>query len=222
MESGAIYLVADNANASQVWCPGLADIAVSGKVDIRGLTKFVKGIKAGSQISGSGPMNDMLKAWGSRYLVFAERRFSKFSRGGGDWKPLAESTKKARRGGGKRRKTRSSRASTKTTSRGTGKKFGILWNTGQLVNALKKGGKGNLFKRVKGGIQVGFGGSAKHENKLGKRSYATIAEIATHHNVGGGNLPRREILVKPDEATIRAMKAAAIKYVGKIGKSSSI
>ena len=189
---------------------------MSGKVDIRGLTKFVKGIKAGSQIAGSGPVDDMLKAWGARYVTFVRRRFVKFSRGGGDWKPLAASTKKARRGS-KRRKTRSSRAKTKTTTRGSGKKFAILKDTGVLLRALSIGAPGNLFKRVKGGIQVGFGGSAKHPGEKAK-----IADIAAYHNVGGKNLPKRQILAKPDAKTIAAMKAAAIKYVNRLGKKSSI
>jgi len=228
---------------------------VSERIDIRGLNKFVKGIKAGSQSTGSGPVNNMLKAWGARYLTFIRRRFAKFSRGGGDWKPLAESTKKARRGS-KRRKTRSSRAKTKTTTRGSGKKFAILRDTGILLKALSIGAPGNLFKRVKGGIQVGFGGSAKHKGKIKKLSrqakrksirksakgsksraglakslrssrakqgaMAKIADIAAYHNTGGGNLPKREILVQPDARTIRAMKAAAVKYVGKLGRDSSI
>jgi len=195
---------------------------MSGKVDIRGLTKFVKGIKAGSQIAGTGPIDNMLKAWGSRYMKFVRQRFVKFSRGGGDWKPLAASTKKARRGS-KRRKTRSSRAKTKTTSRGSGKKFAILKDTATLLKALSQGNPGNLFKRVKGGIQVGFGGSAKYPKKKGKKgSTAKIADVAVAHNTGGKNLPQRQILAKPDAKTIAAMKAAAIKYVNRLGKKSSI
>ena len=186
------------------------------RMDLRGFDKFRRKVKQGLRRGGTGPIDNMLKAWGVRYLTFTRRRYSKFSRGGGDWKSLAESTKKARRGG-KRRKTRSARARTKTTSRGTGKKFAILRDTGILLRALTIGASGNLFKRISDGIQVGFGGPAKHPG--GK---ATIADIAAFHNTGGGNLPKREILVKPDARTIRAMKASAVKYVGKVGRDSAI
>jgi len=190
---------------------------VSTRMNLSGFKKFRAKVKQGLRGGGTGPIDNMLKAWGARYLTFVRRRYSKFSRGGGDWKPLAESTKKARRGGGKRRKTRSARATTKTTSRGSGKKFAILRNTGVLLKALTIGASGNLFKRRAGGIQVGFGGPAKHRG--GK---AKIADIAAYHNTGGKNLPKREILVKPDARTIRAMKAAAVKYVGKVGRDSMI
>jgi hypothetical protein len=157
----------------------------------------------------------MFKQWGARYLAFARRRFTEQSRGGGEWPDLAPATKKARRGGG-RRKTRSKRARTKTTSRGTGRKFAILKDTGTLFNALTIGAPGNLFRRVNGGIRVGFGGPATHPD-----GDATIRDIAVFHDQGDG-VPKRQIIVPPDRPTQIGMQGDTQRAVQRLGRQSEV
>lgn len=160
----------------------------------------------------TGPIGTMFKQIGALYLTFTRRRFIRMSRGG--WKPLAESTVKARRGG-RRRTTRSPRAGTKTTTRGSAKNVSILRDTGILLNALTIGAPGNLFRGIRGGVRVGFGGPAKHPG--GK---ATIRDIAVAHDEGRGNLPKREILAKPDAKTDSQMEGRVKVAIQALGKKS--
>lgn len=47
----------------------------------------------------SGPLRDATHQWSARYQAAMRERFATFSRGGGDWPPLAESTIRGRRSG---------------------------------------------------------------------------------------------------------------------------
>lgn len=128
------------------------------------------------------------RQWAQTYFGFAQRRFVKYSRGGGDWEPLKPATLARRRKG---------KGKTKTT---------ILWDKeGSVLKALKLGAKGSLFKSISRGVRVGFGGPARHPD--GK---ATIADIARFHHKGNRkrNLPKRPIIVDPDTATVRDMTMA--------------
>lgn len=118
----------------------------------------------------------MSRKWGVRYLAFARERFVKYSKGGGNWKPLSPETIASRRSG-----------------KGSGSPA-ILRDTGTLLKGLTIGAPGNLFKFIKGGIRVGFGGSSKHPQ--GKMTIRRLAEI---HN------KTRPILVKPNLKTINGM-----------------
>ena len=177
------------------------------KINISGLNRFFKGIEH----TQSGPMDSMFKQWGARYLGFARKRFIVNSRGGGDWKGLAESTKKRRRGGkttrrkGKRRKT--------SISRG----HAILRDTGTLLGALSIGAPGNMFDRIPSGIRVGFGGPTRHPG-----GGATIKDIAVFHDEGGGHLPQRQIIIDPDATTANGMAKDAKRAIAKIGRQSQI
>ena len=173
------------------------------KLDMRPLKRFAAEVRRDLRTNGSGPVRQMLRQWGRRYLGFTKKRFLKPSRGGGDWKALAPSTIRGRR------KPRGTTARSKT--RRTGGKAAILRDTGTLVAALSVGGRGNMFKDIANGIRVGFQGGVKHPS--GK---ATIAEIAVFHNVGGGKVPQRAILVEPDRATIRAMEQDGVRAVRKL------
>jgi len=136
----------------------------------------------------------MFTRWVKRYESFAKRRFVKMSRGG--WKPLAASTLKGRRGGkGKRRKA------------------AILIDTGTLVKSLTIGATGNMIEWLRNGVRYGIGGPAKHPD--GK---ATIADIARFHDSGKGRLPKREIIVAPDAATVNAMKRDVKSAVTALGQ----
>ena len=181
-------------------------------VNLDAMKRFQKGLNRATR-SGqlTGPIGTMFKQFGAIYLTFTRRRFVRMSKGG--WTPLAQSTIKSRRGG-KRRATRSSKALTKTTTRGSATNVSILRNTGILLNALTIGAPGNLYRGIRGGIRVGFGGPARHPG--GK---ATISDIAVIHDEGRG-VPKREILVKPDPMTIRQQQRATQIAIQRLGKQS--
>ncbi len=160
----------------------------------------------------TGPIGTMFKQVGALYLTFTRRRFIRMSRGG--WKPLKASTIKARRGG-KRRATRSPQARTKTTTRGSAANVSILRDTGILLNALTIDAPGNLFRGIRGGIRVGFGGPARHPE--GK---ATIRDIAVAHDEGRGRLPKRQILARPDTQTVSQMQGRVKVAIQRLGKKS--
>jgi hypothetical protein len=150
------------------------------KVSLVGLKKF-KGV-----ISEGGPaVTKFLTQWAARYRGFIQLRFSKFSKGGGDWAPLAESTILAR-----------------TKGRGSGKPA-ILRDKGFLFAALAPpftSVPGALEKYDKLSVEVGYGGPGGYPD-----SSVTVADIASFHQVGGGRLPQRKIIVPPDQTTLDGM-----------------
>jgi len=119
--------------------------------------------------------------WPYRYYGFAKDRFDRFSRGGGDWPPLAESTKHGRRG----------------------HRYTVLRDTGLLFGALEfeLGAEppGQKTEKLAMGVRVGFGGPSSYPDGT------SIADIATFHQSGGPKLPKREIIVQPNVETLNAM-----------------
>lgn len=75
------------------------DIRHSVSWDFGPLKKFEAQIRADLRRSGNGPVRRAIRQWGHRYLAFTRERYVRNSRGGGEWKPLAESTKRRRRSG---------------------------------------------------------------------------------------------------------------------------
>lgn len=157
----------------------------------------------------------LFKRWGARYRSFAQRRFVRFSRGGGDWPPLAESTIKGRRKG----KGKADASSLMRTKGGdlasAGGRFVILVNTGTLRNVLdvQLGRPGQLEQQVPFGVEVGYGGTSRYPG--GK---ATIADIASFHQEGNARLPQRKIIVEPDQLTVDAMGEDALSLLTRILK----
>jgi len=148
------------------------------KVDLSPLAKFTRAIRRAELVDDPGnPFAIMFKQWGARYLAFARRRFVKMSRGG--WPRL----KRARR-----------------HRRGRRERAAVLRDTGTLFGALTPGAPGNEFRRIPRAIRVGYGGPHRHP-----KGRATIADIASFHQTGAGHLPKREIIVPPDQRTIRGM-----------------
>ena len=192
------------------------------RFDLTPLKRFQRAISGGGgrgagavagAVGGDGePMRWVFRQWGARYLTFARQRFVRYSRGGGDWKPLAPSTLKQRRGA-KRRRTRSRRAHTKTTTRGSARRVAILRDTSTLLNALTIGAPGNLYKLIRKGIRVGFGGPSRHP-----KGKMTIRDIAVAHDEGQGRLPKRQILVEPDQRTVTGMLSDLRRGVQRLGK----
>ena len=125
------------------------------RINVRPLRKFSAALRADLKQGGHGPARRMLRQVGIRYLSFVKRRFVRFSRGGGDWKPLAASTVKSRsRTSTGRRRHRAAAAVVRQT--GTGGRVAILRNTSTLLAALTLGNPGNLFKDIRNGVRVGF------------------------------------------------------------------
>lgn len=161
------------------------DVFVS--VDLSSLIKF--GEQVDAQMHGSsGPIDAMITQWGVRYRSFAQERYDKYSKGGGDWAPLKESTIKRRRHGRNK----------------SGLSAAILRDTNTMFTVLSpvfRNQPGALQQRLSDGILVGFGGPHRHPSG----GTATIADIATFHNEGAGNLPQREIIVAPPSYVIDGM-----------------
>lgn len=143
-----------------------------------GLRKFARGLSNGK----SQAIVKTLKQWKVRYLSFAQRRFDIFSKGGGDWPPLAPSTIARRKG------------------KGIG--VAILRDTGTLFRALTPlANMPGSFEEIKPEvftITVGYGGSDPHPSS---KKGTSIANIAMFHNFGMGHNPTRLIIAQPDENT---------------------
>jgi hypothetical protein len=192
-------------------------IEIKTTIDLRGLEKF----KTLVHTSTSGPTSDLVKdvflKWAARYRSFIQQRFNQFSRGGGDWSPLAEGTIKARarrpisrlyqslangdineeqfskRIRGARKKAEKSLANYEANPTD----IAILRDTNTLFNALDPG---SLQEWVPYGIRVGYGGTESYPNGT------SIADIAEFHQLGNSKLPKREILVEPPEDILQDMR----------------
>jgi len=177
-------------------------------VDLRPLRRFADAIEKQLRTASSGPVQNAIKQWAYRYRSFAKARFAKFSRGGGNWKALEESTKRRRRKARKGHKG----------PRG----FSILWDTGTLIGALEPQMKmpGQLTENIPFGVRVGYGGPHRHPG-----GRATIADIATFHQggipVGKGRSGRRkrEIIVEPDAQAVEDMTEYMLRALDRLGKS---
>ena len=131
----------------------------------------------------------MFKQWGVVYRSYTQRRYSKHSRGQGNWPALKPSTVRRRRKG------------SKVILRDLGLLFAVVSPTFP--------GPGSITERVNGRtIRLGYGGGDRHG-----KSQVTIAEIAEFHQNGGGNLPQRKIIVPPDnKTTTQLADIAAVNY----------
>jgi hypothetical protein len=180
------------------------------KLNLSGFKKLISNTKKSFESTSKNP-TPVQRKWGRFILSFLQRRFNKFSRGGGNWKPLKKATIARRKKPAKGKK-------------GGSRVAAILVDTRSVFNALKPGKKGNLFiafKRFRrSGIRVGYNEQDKHSGGQ------TIHDIARYHNYGLGNLPERKIIVQPDAKTktkikkelkaemIRNTKKSAIKGKG--------
>lgn len=161
---------------------------MSVKMNLAPLRRFQDDIRRGLA-GGAGPIRNALRVWAAMYRGFAQERFKRASRGGGEWPALKEATVKRRRRG--RRKSKASRAS-------------ILWDTGTLVGALMPrfgGVPGQLQEDIPFGVRVGYGRDL-HPRTNGA---VTVQDLAAWHQTGAGNLPAREIIVEPNARTVQLM-----------------
>jgi hypothetical protein len=155
-------------------------------VDLRPLKRAMHGAE---QLATVGGRPRVLRAvvllWAERYKSFAQERFIRSSRGGGDWSPLSTATLARRRKGKGRRRV------------------AILIDTGQLFGGLNPQvvAPGSIEQEIPWGVRVGYGGPERHPEGA-----ATIADIARFHQTGAGRLPKREIIVEPP-SKLRAQMA---------------
>ena len=99
----------------------------------------------------------------------------------------------------------------------------VLRDTGQLFGALAPefdGAPGALEENIPFGIRVGYGGAAIHQDPARKNNHATIAEIASYHQIGAGRLKKREIIVKPPADCVTMMREEMDFAVGKMLKET--
>jgi len=182
-------------------------ITVTVKIDLKKLKKFQgllkRDLRAGGQTSGGSPINNAFKQWGVRVRSYLQQRFVLYSRGGGDWAPLKPSTIRARRG----------------SKKGKRNSVAILRDTGTLYNALSPeftGKPGAIEEKIPYGVRIGYGGPGRYTNKYG--GVATIAGIASFHQVGAGYLPKREIIVLPDDHTLELMSEDMLRALDKMNR----
>lgn len=165
-----------------------------------------------------------LKKIGAIYRSFAMQRFSRLSRGGGEWPDLAESTiRRRRKGKGSKRKTlkknlapKKAKKSVKVTEtiyidnpaikkrEPVSEKVSILIDKGMLFAALAPTagiGQGALEAATTRGIRLGYGGPMRYPDGDG----VTLADIASFHQTGSDRVPQRKIIVEPDTATLQLM-----------------
>jgi len=150
------------------------------------------------------------RQWSARVSAYTLRRFDQFSRGGGNWPALTTGTVRGRRGGRSKVSARSSSLA-RTRDGGlvnAGKNVSILKDTGTLRNALRLGSPGNASRDIKDGIEYGIAGGPA-TIRVGSESIGkapTVGQIARWHQDGAGDNPKRLIVVRPDAATLRAMR----------------
>ncbi|MDO4628234.1 MAG: hypothetical protein Q4C70_03540 [Planctomycetia bacterium] len=149
---------------------------------------------------------NIMKLVGVRYASFMKRRFDTFSQGGGDWKPLAKSTLRARD-----RKVKKSKKK-KTQAEAVVANHSILVDTGTLRGALNIGATGTgdgaeLVTNVnpqESSVTMRFTGKIHPPPKDGKKKKdckgLTIAALAAiqHYGSQERNIPARPILVEPN------------------------
>lgn len=170
------------------------------KVNLKPLQRLRNRVDVALRGGGASHISDAFVQWAAIYRGFVQERFSKQSRGGGDWPSLKPATIKARRQGRSKLRAGEVRAA-------------ILVDTGIMKNVLDptfNSKPGALEERIPFGVRVGYGGPGRYPG-----GSATIADIASFHQEGKGRLPKREIIVDPDSKTVSLMVGAMERALGK-------
>lgn len=137
---------------------------------------------------GSKEFEKFFKLAAVRYRGWAQERFDTYSRGGGDWPPLKTKRK-----------------------RGDTKKASILRDTNTLFRVFTPvfiGSPGAVENLVRDGIEVGFGGGAKHPSGA-----ITIGDLAEIHHRGLGVNPERRLLDDPPREVTDQMEKDLVRIV---------
>lgn len=155
----------------------MTTISATVTVDLQALARFEHLFLQDLRTPAAGPLRKAMKKWNARYRSFVTDRYDRFSKGGGDWPPIKY---KRKRGG-----------------------HTILRDTNTMFTALAPTATakpGSITEDIPFGIRVGYGGPMKHPG-----GNATIADIASFHQLGKGFLPARKTIVPPDASTLTAM-----------------
>lgn len=155
-------------------------------VNLRGLTRYREALESDLRLKANGPLRRALDEWGAIYARFLTKRWFVFSMGGGNWKKLKPATLERK------------------------KKAGLLpWilrATDQMFQAFAPSlarKPGRVSEQIPFGTRVGFGGGMQYPHSMANMPIARLAMI---HQVGGGSLPARKIIVPPDAETRAEMR----------------
>jgi hypothetical protein len=133
-------------------------------------------------VAGHPPtLEKMFRAFDKPYRAFIRARWRKFSRGGGNWRPLAEATV-IRKG------NTLILIETSLAYKSVDPEF-------TQVFAIKPASR-TIYQ-----ADVTFGSNATYQS--GK----TVNQIMGYHQEGRGNLPQRKVIVSPDTQTKQNMAA---------------
>lgn len=180
----------------------MAIVNVRISYDLSGIGKYRSTVDRGLK-TGTGVIGQAFNKWGDRMQKYLSTRFKVYSKGGGDWPPLASSTVK--------------RKGHRT----------ILVDSGLLRSAVNTRGAGSLFKIDKkpGGISIDIGGNKKYpqgRNRRGQfKKVVSVSDVARYHQEGGAKLPQRKIVVPPNQATINLMTQDLQKAIDRIADLTS-
>lgn len=172
-------------------------VSVKVKVNSAPLAKLRGGLATLNRVPSHPAIDAMRGQWLKRVEAFTRRRFSQFSRGGGDWPALAASTIAKRRAAGSTsiakgkniireggldyRKSKSGKLSlvaqavARDTTRGGGtvvsnRRAAILNDTGTLFASLTIKANGNVADSIPGGVRYGIqGGQSRKRAKITRK-----------------------------------------------------
>lgn len=170
-------------------------------VNVNPIRKLTKALRLSNADNKHPRVVEMYKQWTRVYRRYLHNRFKRNSRGGGEWAPLSE--RRIRKKGHSR----------------------ILIETNTLINAVDPdiyNAPGSFARRQGNGLIVGFGGTIVHPTAAKSGRSTTIEQIAGFHQVGGGKLPQRRIIVAPDRATIDEVTKVVNSAVQDIIKEASL
>lgn len=136
-------------------------------------------------------------------------------------KAVASSSKKLRKSLTSARKTFKSslknlfKKGKKKRSKTVETKANVLVDTGTLRNSLAPMMAltlGAFQKNAPGGVKLGWDGGSHPGSKL------TVGRLMAIHNFGEGRMPKRQIVVGPDDATIAKLANALSKGIKRLGE----
>lgn len=197
--------------------------ASGARAHLRHLQKSMVDDFRSASINSATPFGAMRRQWAKRYEAFVRKRYTVYSRGGGNWPRLSPRTIAARLRKSQWVRDRGGVAVTTSKGRAQRKRIGkmaggveILKDTGLTFNALTIGAHGNRLEGIANGIRFGFVHAGRPSKRKGKSP--TIAQIAGWHNAGvpSKGLPRRLILATPDQATRAGMTKDAQRAIDRV------
>ena len=155
--------------------------STSVKINLPTLEQYREIFSSDLRFKENAPIKEMLDRWRAIYSRFLTARYYSYSKGSGDWQPLAISTIEY-----KIRK---------------GLLLEILRATDQLFETFAAAFEKPQYAEF--GILVSFGGGTSMQYP---GESITSAEVGMFHQKGGGRLPKREIIVPPNRETLIAMR----------------